>query len=289
MNQPHVGDPFETLTDTHVVPTYWPVPGLGAIPMQAYVIRAEEPVLVDTGTAVLSDQFVEALASVVDPSSIRWIWLTHEDRDHTGSLTRLLELAPRATVLGTFMTFGRFSPDGPLPGDRTLIVNPGDAVDVGDRRLHAVRPPLYDSPGTLGLFDPVTGAYFSSDAFGAPLPAELAAEHDTTGVDPALLRDAQVAWATADSPWVTGADPTALAHAVEAVRRLHPSALLSTHLPPVHRRIADSLGSVLAAREAPPAPGPTQAQIEALLAELEPEPAAAPLTPSTPLTERRTA
>src|SRR5690606_8149097 len=117
------------------------------IPMNAFVIRADEPVLVDAGTAVLSDDFVDAVASIVDPSAIRWIWLTHEDRDHTGSLERLLDLSPRATVLGTFMTFGRFSPDGPLPPERTRIVNPGDAVHVGDRTLHAERPPLYDSPG----------------------------------------------------------------------------------------------------------------------------------------------
>src|SRR5690606_9664098 len=131
----------------------WPVPGLGVIPMNAVVIRAAEPVLVDTGAAVLSDDFLASVGEVLDPAELRWIWLTHEDRDHTGSLGRLLELAPQATVLGTFMTFGRAAPDGPLPPERTRIVNPGDRVDVGDRALQALRPPIYDSPGTLGFLD----------------------------------------------------------------------------------------------------------------------------------------
>lgn len=270
MQQPHVGDPFAALPDTHVVPTYWPVPGLGTIAMNAFVVRAEEPVLVDTGAGVLADDFVDALSGVVDPADLRWIWLTHEDRDHTGALTRLLELAPRATVLGTFMTFGRFSPDGPLPPERTRIVNPGDRIDVGDRTLHAVRPPLYDSPGTLGFVDGATGAYFSSDAFGAPLPEDEVTARHTDGIDPAELRATQVAWAHADSPWVTTADADLLGAAVQEVRRAHPSVLLSTHLPPVRRRIADSLGSILDARTAEATPGPTQQQIEALLATFDP-------------------
>lgn len=270
MHQPHVGEPFAVLPDTYAVPSYWPVPGLGSIAMNAFVVRAEQPVLVDTGTGVLADDFVDALATVVDPASLRWIWLTHEDRDHTGALARLLDAAPRATVLGTFMTFGRFSPDGPLPPERTRIVNPGDRVHVGDRVLQAVRPPLFDSPGTLGFVDGSTGAYVSSDAFGAPLPGDLSAARDADEIDPATLRDAQVAWATTDSPWVTSVAAEPLERAVDSVRRLQPSALLSTHLPPVHRRVEDSLGAILAARTAEPTPGPTQEQIEMLLTEFDP-------------------
>jgi hypothetical protein len=266
MNQPHVGSPFAALPDTFVIPTYWPVPGLGVLPMNAFVLRAEEPVLVDAGTAVLSEHFLAALAEVIDPSRLRWIWLTHEDRDHTGSLARLLKLAPHATVLGTFMSFGRFSPDGPLPSQRTRIVNPGDRFRVGDRDLEAVRPPTYDSPGTLGLFDRSTGAYFSSDCFGAPLPADEATSVTADQVDPNMLRSAQVTWATTDSPWIASADRGALRTTVEHVRQREPAVLLSSHLPPVHRAIDLSLESIPAARDSEPAPGPTQEQIEALLA-----------------------
>lgn len=264
--QPHVGDPFAALPGTHVVPTYWPVPGLGTLPMNAFLLRSAEPVLIDTGTAVLGDQFLAALADVIDPAELRWIWLTHEDRDHTGSLTRLLDIAPHATVLGTFMTFGRFAPDGPLPPQRTRIVNPGDRLPIGDRVLEAVRPPIYDSPGTLGVVDRSTGAFFSSDCFGAPLPGDVATGLSADQADPAMLRAAQVTWATTDSPWVTATDRNRLRAAVEAVRRLEPTMLLSSHLAPVRRAIDLSLGSILAAGASKPAPGPTQEQIEALLA-----------------------
>ncbi|GAB3219208.1 MBL fold metallo-hydrolase [Mycolicibacterium hippocampi] len=265
MNQPHVGSPFAASSGVDVIPTYWPVPGMGVIPMNAFLLHSAEPVLVDTGTGVLAPDFVDALADCVKLPDLKWIWLTHEDRDHTGALERLLELAPKATVLGTFLTFGRAAPDGAVPFDRTRIVNPGDDVHVDDRVLRAVRPPLYDSPGTLGFLDRSTGAYFSSDCFGAPLPADLVAGPDTDHIDPDVLRSAQVAWAGTDSPWVAHADGDKLRDQIEAVRRLAPSVLLSSHLPPVRRGIDHTLDSVPAASEAEPVPAPTHDQIASLL------------------------
>ena len=123
--EPTLGEPFAAAPDTHVIPTYWPVPNVGVIPMNAFVIRAAEPVLVDTGTAALTDEFVDALASIVRPADLRWIWLTHEDRDHTGSLLRLLELAPQAKVVTTFMAIGRMLPERPVPARPPAARQPG--------------------------------------------------------------------------------------------------------------------------------------------------------------------
>lgn len=271
MDVPTVDAAFEAAPDTHAIPTYWPVPGVGTLAMNAFAIRADEPVLVDTGTAILGPDFLAALADVVRLVDLRWIWLTHEDRDHTGSLSALLELAPRATVVGTWLSFGRYAPDGPLPLNRIRVLNPGDVLNVGDRNLRALRPPLYDSPGTLGFLDDRTGALFSSDCFGAPLAdsATARARH-ADDVPPAELLAAQVAWATVDSPWVGVADEHRLREAVDDVRRLQPDAVLSTHLPPIRRRIDASLAAVEAARTAEPVPGATQAELERLLGQFAP-------------------
>src|SRR5581483_4124829 len=45
-----------------------------------------------------------------------------------------------------------------------------ESFDIGDRTLHAVRPPVYDSPTTRGLFAPETGVYWAVDTFATPLP-----------------------------------------------------------------------------------------------------------------------
>jgi flavorubredoxin len=273
---PLLAEPFEAAPDTTVIPTHWPVPGAGVIPMNAFLVRAAEPVLVDTGTAVLGDAFLDALGSLLDPAELRWIWLTHEDRDHTGSLLRLLELAPQARVLTTFMAVGRMLPETPFPLDRLRLVNPGESVNVGDRNLLALRPPLFDSPATVGFLDDRSGAVFSSDCYGAPLPtADMAGARSADDLPPDVLAQAQLAWATVDSSWVTMASPEALGRALDAVAALQPSTVLSSHLPPI-RGSLDRVGATLrTAPTADPVPGVTQAELEALLAQFEVQPAAA--------------
>jgi glyoxylase-like metal-dependent hydrolase (beta-lactamase superfamily II) len=269
--RPVVADPFVAARDVHAVPTLWPVPNVGFLPMNAFVIRSAEPVLVDTGVGVLGDQFLDALSSVIQIDQLKWIWLTHEDRDHTGSLYRLLELAPRATVIADFFAIGRISPERPFPLDRLRVVTPGDRVTVGDRDLVAVRPPLFDSPSTTGLLDDRTGVLFSSDCFGAPLPSfEEAAARSIADVDPQTVARGQIGWATADSPWVTSVDQQIFARSLDRLRRLEPTAVLSSHLPPAHGQIEALLANLAAAPNAEPMPGTTQAQLDALLASLEP-------------------
>ncbi len=270
---PVVGEPFAAGPDTHVIPTYWPVPNVGVIPMNAFLIRSHEPVLVDTGTRALSEPFLDALGSLIDPRELRWIWLTHEDHDHSGSLRRLLELAPRAQVLTTFMAVGRMSPDQPFPMDRVRLINPGEALDVGDRTLFAVRPPLFDSPATVGFRDESTGMLFSSDCFGAPLPTpDQAAAHSADELEPQTLAHSQTAWATIDSPWVSMVDPELLAVELEKVRQFAPSAVLSSHMPPIRQGLDRVLDTLRATPSAEPAPAMTQIQLAALLRQFEPTP-----------------
>ena len=49
------------------------------------------------------------------------------------------------------------------PLDRCRFVNDGDAIDAGDRRLVALRPPVFDNPTTRGLFGERTGVLWSVD------------------------------------------------------------------------------------------------------------------------------
>ena len=57
-----------------------------------------------------------------------------------------------------------------FPLDRCRWIMDGESFDVGDRTLHALRPPVFDSPTTRGLFDPTTGVYWAVDTFATPLP-----------------------------------------------------------------------------------------------------------------------
>lgn len=78
-------------------PSTWPLPGVGFLPVNAYLLMAEEPVLIDTGIGVDGEDFIAAVSSFVDPRQLKWVWLTHDDADHTGSIQRIMDLAPNAS------------------------------------------------------------------------------------------------------------------------------------------------------------------------------------------------
>jgi len=247
------------------------VPGLGFLPVNAFVIHAAQPVVVDTGLGLPDRDFLACLAEVIDPADIRWIWLTHPDRDHTGGLFTLLEAAPHARVVTTFIGAGIMSAEQPLPMNRIYLLNPGQSLDAGDRRLTGFRPPLFDNPATVGILDTSTGVCLSSDCFGAPLPtAELAAAHDAAAAYPDELRAAQLLWATVDSPWVHTIDPAKYAASFAPLRDFGPSAILSTHLPPVTGDSTALFTTLLDAPQASPFTGPDQAALEAMLHRFQP-------------------
>jgi glyoxylase-like metal-dependent hydrolase (beta-lactamase superfamily II) len=247
------------------------VPGLGFLPVNAFLLHAREPVVIDTGLGLPDRDFVASLSSVIDPAEIRWIWLTHPDRDHTGGLFALLEAAPNARLVTTFLGVGLMSCGAPLPLDRVYLLNPGQRLDVGDRTLHAFRPALFDSPATVGFFDDRSKVVFSSDCFGAPLAtSELAQSEDVRAVPAAALREAQLLWATVDSPWVHDVDTDRYQQTIRSTPVGEAETICSTHLPP-----AIGLGTELAAMlaDAPgagPFVGPDQQALEQMLASFQP-------------------
>ena len=68
MEQPTLFPSRTVGTDIELLPSYVPLPGLGVLPVNAFLIRSSEPVLVDTGLAALRDDFMPALRRLIDPA-----------------------------------------------------------------------------------------------------------------------------------------------------------------------------------------------------------------------------
>ena len=263
---------FTATPGVDVITTTADIPTLGSLAINAFVLHGSEPVLVDTGTVAGGAEFISALTSVIDPGDLRWIWLTHTDFDHIGSLATLLDANPDLQVITSFIGVGIMGLSStPLPMDRVHLVNPGQTVTVGDRRLTAIKPPVYDNPITTGFVDDRTGILFSSDCFGALL-SEI--PQTAADIDPGELRTGQVRWATIDSSWVHDVDRDTFSHALNQFRAIAPTMVCSSHLPPAPGAMLDVLVDSLALVPAADRfVGPDHATLEAMLANMLDAPA----------------
>ncbi|HEU5085331.1 MAG TPA: MBL fold metallo-hydrolase [Acidimicrobiales bacterium] len=264
----------EVTTDTFLIPTIAPEPSGAFVSAHTLVIRGAEPVVVDTGCSLAREQWLANLSAVVDLDDVRWIFLSHDDHDHIGNLDVLLEQCPQATLVGNWSIVSRLGGDIPLPLERMRWLDPGDAFDVGDRTLHLVRPPLFDSPATRGLFDARSGVLWAVDTFGALVQGPVLEADDA---DPELFDatfDAMNAWNT---PWLEWVDTARFGEHVRRTASLPVTAVASAHGPVLRGlRILDAFErtAALAARPALPTPG--QAMLDEVLATLgQPAPSAA--------------
>ena len=68
----------------------------------SYLLRgSEKTALFETVKAKFFDQHIEEIRQVMDPAEIDYIVVDHTEPDHSGSVARMLEMAPNATVLGS--------------------------------------------------------------------------------------------------------------------------------------------------------------------------------------------
>ena len=266
-NQPLHLPPLEVADDTFLLRSAQPAFGAPlSVNLNSLVIRAEEPVVVDTGTIANREQWLKDLASVVNPDDVRWVFLSHDDEDHTGNLGEVLAMCQTATLVTSWAITERTGCSIAVPPQRMRWVDDGGTLSVGDRVLQAIRPPAYDSPTTRALFDPTTGVLWASDAFATPMPADPVEHVDE--LPPGMWAEGMAMFHHhALAPWLSIVDRAAYASEVQRLRELRPTVITGAHTPLVSGASVDQALQHLAAMpDTVPPPHPDQAALEAALA-----------------------
>jgi flavorubredoxin len=197
--------------------------------LNSLVIRGREPVIVDTGTPANREQWLKDAFSLVEPDDVRWIFLSHDDVDHSGNLDEVMTACPNAQLVCNWAMVERHTNAFAFPLDRCRWVMHGESFDAGDRTLVAMRPPLYDSPTTRGLFDPTTGVYWAADSFATPVPDPNVAIAD---LDSGFWQEGLTLFAFgALCPWLSLLDPGKFGQFVDGVQALDITTVASCHSP----------------------------------------------------------
>ena len=256
--------PVKVAPDTYLIPNLAAAEPGTYVPVNSMVILGQEPIIVDTGAPVHREHWLEQVYGLVDPEDIKWVFLSHEDGDHTGSLDQVLEAAPQAKLVMNFFSTERLALEKALPLDRMIWLEPGATLDIGDRTLRLLLPPIFDGPATRGLLDEKSGVMWAVDSFAAMTLGE-SFEH---GDIPAEMYDDTFSLLNSlISPWHAWLDPVKYDAHIASVQALAPSVVANAHGPVYRGALIDAaFNRVRHMAGAPLVPRPGQETLDAMLA-----------------------
>jgi flavorubredoxin len=233
--------------------------------LNSMVIKGAEPLILDTGTIANRTQWLEDVFGIVEPADVRWVFISHDDVDHTGNLAEVLDACPNATLVCSWAILERHTNAFDFPLERCRWVNDGESFSIGDRELLAVRPPVWDSPTTRGLFDQSTGVYWGVDAFACPMPGEPMS--NVEDLPPDFWGEGMAMFCHhALSPWLDLVDPDRYAQRSNQIQALGMETIATAHSPLITSSAVERAWELT--RDLPnvtPPPVPDQAVLEAVL------------------------
>ena len=145
-----------------------------------FLVRDEEPLLFHTGMRMMFPEVRAAVATVIDPASLRWISWSHFEVDECGALNEWLAVAPNATpvvgALGAMINVGDFSnrpPRGLAPDER---------LETGRHRFRFIATPHLPHGWDAGvLFEETDRVLLCSDLLHQIGNVEPVTSGDITG------------------------------------------------------------------------------------------------------------
>lgn len=131
----------------------------------AYLIKDEKTVLIDTVWEPLTDRFMENLKEVVDICSIDYVVVNHAEPDHSGALPVIMEYIPDATVIVSKK--GEESVKKYYQKDWNFkVVSTGDKINIGKNDLIFIEASMLHWPDSMFTYLTGENILFSNDAFG---------------------------------------------------------------------------------------------------------------------------
>lgn len=132
----------------------------------SYFIGGIKKAVVETVKEKFFDTWIAKLGTLCDLSELEYIFVNHTEPDHTGSLKKLLALAPDATVVGSGNAI-RYLGDIMNQDFKHIIVKDGDIIDLGDKKMKVIGAPNLHWPDSIYTWLEEEKVLFTCDSFGA--------------------------------------------------------------------------------------------------------------------------
>lgn len=177
------------------------------IQFNQFLIRDDEPFLMHTGFRKMFPATLEAVASVMQPSKLRWIGFSHFEPDECGALNDWLKAAPNAepvcSVVGKLVMLDDFA-DKPA-----RALNDDDVLKIGRHRLQFLSTPHVPHCWDAGLFfEQADSTLLCSDLFFQPGDPEPISETDIVGPAAAAISGSLEGPLAKDMPYTPYTDAT---------------------------------------------------------------------------------
>ncbi len=131
----------------------------------AYLITDEKTALVDSVYGSFSEEMIDRIKRIIDPSKIDYVIANHVETDHSGAIARVMKLAPNATVVGTAACkeglqkhyFGNWP---------FQVVKTGEELSLGKKTLRFIEAPMLHWPDSMFTYMEKEALLMPNDAFG---------------------------------------------------------------------------------------------------------------------------
>jgi len=130
-----------------------------------FLVRDDEPLLYHTGMRGLFPTVKEAVAKLIDPTTLRWIGFSHFEADECGALREWQQIAPDATAICSFVA--KFvSVDDVVAERPARALKDGEVFETGKFSFKFLQTPQVPHAWDAGhLFEENNGTLFCSDLF----------------------------------------------------------------------------------------------------------------------------
>ena len=189
-----------------------------------FLVRDDEPLLFHTGPRALFTETRDAVATLLDPASVKWIGFSHLESDECGTLREWQQLAPKSlavcSVVGKLVSIDDFMTVRPALG-----MKDGELLNTGKYRFQFLHTPHVPHCWEAGLlFEETHRTLLCSDLFHQNGDVEPATHSDVLGRCRQVLVEYQQGPLANYMPYTTLTEPTLL-----RLAELQPKTLATMH------------------------------------------------------------